>query len=405
MIRYYTYYNCGGYKDMFLGSDSNGIQIHYYIPLLPRWENNPNPENEKMIAKAKAIAQIKLITRTDNHGFPNECKILFSCGGYKAIYQTLQNGAACFCIRDIKDNKNDEEDRETPFNFLFIAEDDESIKKLDNLAMQYLKDSKRVEDVIRDSISFDININGMKFDLPNIEKELLTYPAERGIEHINGRVVYLKLNNNDINKALSEQNINHMFVDAICDNNNNTIKGRIRFKETHAVVPEKGPSDEMNCNTDENTAKPDSADELTAPEENNTSAKESIPSSQDKEDTNEATEPGNTTNIEIYAGIEAFKSIITDKIEKITQKAPSSEEIANLKRQIQDISDSINDKYNQLTALIKELKDPPKNDSSQIAQINSVSDLINYLKGLTGKEMTTFLLIMIVGVILGALIF
>lgn len=38
MLRYYSYYSVGGYKDFYLGSNADQFEASYYLSLLPVWE-------------------------------------------------------------------------------------------------------------------------------------------------------------------------------------------------------------------------------------------------------------------------------------------------------------------------------------------------------------------------------
>lgn len=37
MLRYYSYYSVGGYKDFYLGSNADQFEASYYLSLLPVW--------------------------------------------------------------------------------------------------------------------------------------------------------------------------------------------------------------------------------------------------------------------------------------------------------------------------------------------------------------------------------
>ncbi len=372
---------------MYLGSDDNGIQAHYYIPLLARWENNPTPANEQKLEMAKKVAKVELITNTASYDFPIECKPHFSRGEFKAIYQTLKDGSTCFCIRDIKDNKTDEEARETPFNFLFIANGKESIKKLDNLALSYLEDSNKVEEIIRNSISYDPQTNGIKFDLPRMEEELPANNAEQKIFHINGKVIYLKLNNSSIEKALTALNIDNTSVDAFYDYNNNIIRGAIRFEDNN-IPPIIYVPKSKEGNTNDNPENQDSG--------HSSSTESSSPADVQcaKEvETEESSIDDNTPKVSI-----------ADETERPTQGI-SSEDLEAIKMKLKEISEDINEKYTLLTALINE----SKRENDQLIQIRSAKDVINIIKSLTDKEIIIVSIIMIigmiVGIIFGALIF
>ena len=73
MIRYYTYYSCGGYKDLFVGSDLDQADASYFIPLINVWKKSNKPEMAEKIARAEGVQHVKLITNTDSFGFPTEC--------------------------------------------------------------------------------------------------------------------------------------------------------------------------------------------------------------------------------------------------------------------------------------------------------------------------------------------
>lgn len=210
MIRFYTYYSCGGYKDMYLGTDDNSSGYTYYLPLLPIWIKNNKPSDADKIAKVENLKKIGIITNDHSFDFPSECEIMFSHGGYKAIYKTLSNGQTCFCIHDILNGSKDEENRDIPFNFLVIAEGLESIKLLDNFANRFLLDSKLIELAIGSSIKYDYEVNGIRFDIGRLT-ELIHETVNDPVEflHKKGNVVYILIDSRKYaNIALKEQNIN-----------------------------------------------------------------------------------------------------------------------------------------------------------------------------------------------------
>ena len=212
MIRYYTYYSCGGYKDLYIGSDADQVDASYFIPLLNVWKKSDKPGMEEKVAKAESVQNVKIITSTDNAGFPSECNLMFSHGGYNAIYRTLKDGRTCLCIRDISNNSKDEEGRDTPFNFLFIADSDESIKRLDAVALHLLADEN--------TISYDSVINGLKFDLSKLN-QLLIPNSDFYSDHLNHEhesIDFIVIGSRkQFSTALSEQRIKENMVKAMYD--------------------------------------------------------------------------------------------------------------------------------------------------------------------------------------------
>ena len=55
MIRYYTYYSCGGYKDLFIGSDVDQADASYFIPLLNVWKKSDKPGMAEKIKRAEML--------------------------------------------------------------------------------------------------------------------------------------------------------------------------------------------------------------------------------------------------------------------------------------------------------------------------------------------------------------
>lgn len=230
MIKYFTYYSCGGYKDIYIGSDKDSAPSSYLIPLLNIWKKSNKPENAEKIARAESVQHVELITKSNSAGFPSECNLMFSHGGYCAIYRTLTDGRVCLCIRDISNGATDEEGRETPFNFLFLADDQESILKLDRLAVEYLSNDNEINESIAHAISYDYKVNGVKFDLSELNS-LLPPKSESSsaLYHEAGTIDYLKIASRlQLPVALKEQNLVPKTVKSVWGSAG-TIYGGLQF--------------------------------------------------------------------------------------------------------------------------------------------------------------------------------
>lgn len=219
MIRYFTYYSCGGYKDIYIGSDKDSASESYLVPLLNMWKKNNKPADAEKIKRAESVQQVELITKNNTAGFPSECDLMFSHGGYNAIYRTLSDGRVCLCIRDIPNVTKDEEGRDIPFNFLFVADGKESIEKLDGLALEYLKRGKEINGLIANAISYDGIVNGVKFDLTKLDALISTnYNNSLMLCHEAGLVDYLIISSrNQESMALKEQGLDAKMIKSLWD--------------------------------------------------------------------------------------------------------------------------------------------------------------------------------------------
>lgn len=221
MIRYYTYYSCGGYKDIYIGSDQDTADASYFIPLLNVWKKSNKLENISKIERAESVQHVELISKTNSAGFPSECNLMFSHGGYKAILRTLQDGRQCLSIRDIANGAKDEEGRDIPFNFLFLADGLDSIDQLDALAIAYLTNSDKINVSIANAISYDPIINGVRFDLEKLNQILSnTQEQSKKLSHKAGSIDYLKIDSrNQYKLALTEQALEADNVNSLWDDN------------------------------------------------------------------------------------------------------------------------------------------------------------------------------------------
>ena len=57
MLRYYSYYSVGGYKDFYLGSNADQFDASYYLSLLPVWEKRAQEKEDAELQKEVAINQ------------------------------------------------------------------------------------------------------------------------------------------------------------------------------------------------------------------------------------------------------------------------------------------------------------------------------------------------------------
>lgn len=219
MIRIYSYYSCGGYKDMYVGECTADSSPTYFLPLLPIMKNKTNPDVVK-INQLESLPRIELLTKDNYHGLPEEAITMISHGAYELMYRTFDHGEVCVSIRDLKGNERDEEGRAIPFLLLVIA-DGNDVKRLDTFVTEYLTNEKRgkIRERLGTLFSYDYVINGIKFDMPEAYQIIAT--NESDIEaytfgHQSNHVDVLLISDIGQEKiALKEHNIDRQNVDLI----------------------------------------------------------------------------------------------------------------------------------------------------------------------------------------------
>ena len=171
MLRYYSYYNVGGYKDMFLGDSSMNAKETYYLPLLAIWKKKAasgDKDAEAKISSIDSLAKIQLLSSQKSFGLPQEAETMFSHGGYKVVYTVGTNGESVFAIRDIESDSKDESGRTIPFLLIIVGTTEQDAKILEKVAAYA---SSRLESFSRELsrlFYYNAEINGVVFKLSSI---------------------------------------------------------------------------------------------------------------------------------------------------------------------------------------------------------------------------------------------
>lgn len=169
MLRYYSYYSVGGYKDFYLGSNADQFEASYYLSLLPVWEKRvqekDDSELQKKVDELKKLPSIKVMDEKQSYGMPKVGYSLFSHGGYKLIYEHLEGDTYALAIRDIPSSSKDESGRETPFLFIITSDNQEDTKKLNVLAAYAATNMATFSNMISSTLGYDVEKNGLRFDV------------------------------------------------------------------------------------------------------------------------------------------------------------------------------------------------------------------------------------------------
>lgn len=145
MLKFYSYYNVGGYKDMYLGDSSMKATEIHYLPLLSIWKKKAAAGDSEADAKIKLtenLSKIQILSNKDSFGLPEEATLMFSHGGYKVINKQTSNGESIFAIRDIESSSKDESGRDISFLMVIVGttEDDAiTLEKVTAYASSHLE--------------------------------------------------------------------------------------------------------------------------------------------------------------------------------------------------------------------------------------------------------------------------
>lgn len=218
MIKYYAYYNQGGYKDFYVGTHEEEVKSKYYLPLLAIHERSlaENPDDNEMKSLVEHQRHLpKLITLSDktiDYNYPSNARVLMSHGGYKVLYKSIGCSIYALAIRDIAGPK-DVYGRQTPFNMMFIGDSQKDIEALDIIAEYVRQNISSFETEIGSIFVNDINENGLRCDIGILQNKLNGI-IENGTplmvdESRSPSVRMLVISNrNMLKSAIKEQNLN-----------------------------------------------------------------------------------------------------------------------------------------------------------------------------------------------------
>lgn len=230
MLRYYSYYSVGGYKDLILGTSESQQETTYYLPLLSVLEERAKKDAEasKQFEQLKKLPKIQQLSASETYGLPVSARTLFSHAGYKLIYKYLEADSYALALRNITDNAKDEHGRVIPFMFVIVGDTKDDTRSLDILATYFACNIKSVEKILSEFLYMDIKANGLKFELAKfnawinkvVSNESLTIlpTTNGGISiHAQANDVALLVLPEGISeqKAITEQKLNTMEITSV----------------------------------------------------------------------------------------------------------------------------------------------------------------------------------------------
>ena len=169
MLKFYTYYSVGGYKDLYLGNSTMDDEFTYHLPLLGIQRKRAEAEGDEQLAERvkhlDALPKILLVNQASPYGFPQSGARLVSHGGYKLVYTHLEENKYVLILRDILGDNKDESGRSIPFLIMIVADNMQDARKLATIAAFWSNNIDSVSDKIASMLIYDKEVNGIKFCL------------------------------------------------------------------------------------------------------------------------------------------------------------------------------------------------------------------------------------------------
>lgn len=172
MLRYYSYYSVGGYKDLLLGDSNSHDEATYYLPMLPVLEERgkTDAESRQRAEELQKLPAIKQLTIDNSYDLPSSARYLFSHAGYKLLYRHLEGDKYAIALRDIYPTAKDETGRPIPFLIVIMGDSPADLRTLDTLAAYMANNIATTERAISGMIGMDYDKNGLRFDLHNFNE-------------------------------------------------------------------------------------------------------------------------------------------------------------------------------------------------------------------------------------------
>ena len=167
MLKYYSYYSVGGYKEFFLGTKESSDEFTYYFPLLSILEDEAkNTESvTERVEKLKALPRIEQLSKSNTHGLSRLAQTMFTEEGYKLIYRHLEGEVSALAIRDVSNNAVDDMGKSVPFLFVITGEGRKDVQSLDLLAAYMANNLSKAQSSIAGFIGMNNELNGLEFSL------------------------------------------------------------------------------------------------------------------------------------------------------------------------------------------------------------------------------------------------
>ena len=162
MLKYYSYYSVGGYKNFYLGDIENKAEYTYYFPLIPILEEEAKTTESvaARLQELKSLPKIEQMSEDNLFTFPKAGLSLFTDADYKLIYRHVEGEFYALAIRDLSNNAKDEMGRA-----VITGEGKKDLQILDALAIYMANNFAKAQSAIAGCVGMNLQLNGLEFSL------------------------------------------------------------------------------------------------------------------------------------------------------------------------------------------------------------------------------------------------
>lgn len=225
MLRYYSYYSVGGYKDLFLGDSITNDKRRYYLPLLPMLETQGETDEKKKaeLERLAKLPRIEVLGRCNTFGLSEKALTLISHAAYNLILLHLEGDTFALCLREITGENNDV----PPFLLLITGEGNDDICILERLVAWMSADMVATKTFLSSIIHYDVETNGYCVEIKKLNEWINNITADnQAVVTVCGHKIEIKARagavallilpkNITVNYTISEQRLEGMALDLI----------------------------------------------------------------------------------------------------------------------------------------------------------------------------------------------
>ena len=177
MIRFYAYYNYGGYKDFYMGNLREETNSKYFLPLLGVYEQSlaENSEDEglkSLVERQRLLPKLMVLSdATGECNYPGDARIMMSHAGYKVLYRRVSKDSYVLAVRGIA-GPTDAYGRKSPFNIMLTGDSSGDVETLDIIAEHIRTNIPAFENAVENIFVNDFEENGLRCDVGALREEL-----------------------------------------------------------------------------------------------------------------------------------------------------------------------------------------------------------------------------------------
>lgn len=193
MIRYYSYYSVGGYKEMYLGNNHSTDERVYYLPLFEAERQQSKTAHDDSLylklERQEKLPKICILTPSQTCGLPRKAITLITHGSFSLIYSHLEDAKFIIVIRGIQ------ADGTVPFLFSFMCDEQGDVSNMNRLASYLATNTNAAKRELTRYLHYDSQENGLCFEqkLMNLWLEnILRDTSNDQVQLADGRQIRLK---------------------------------------------------------------------------------------------------------------------------------------------------------------------------------------------------------------------